>query len=483
MVPVTAVSRMTKTSVGACGVSARRRVCAAAVALLLIAPTSGARAQAAELSLDEAVARALTCSTRLAALKSSIDVSRRIINEKWRSYLPDVGVSYSKEDTVAYREDDYRSQSILLNVGVDLYNGGRTSAEYRIAKLEALLAAEEYRIERNAIVLNVRSLYYELLKNLDEIAINRKLMESLELQRTIIAEEERLGMATELQRVQVEARIAEAEYGILKSENEYQNRLKDLRVLIGLAPGAALALTRMEIASAPVTAITRGRDELVAIALAKRNEFKKSTYLLYKTGREMELARAYYLPTIRLTGSYGYTGDRYPPNKKMWNVGISVTTAIFGSSLSGAQNYGESNNGGTRSAQRSGQAGLYDNPSYASAIIRTEASHREARLAHDLLRKSIAIEVVRAHDSVRENATRIAVSEKNVALLEKQVAIEDAKARLGEITRYDVLKTYLDLSSARLRRLVAKTDYLIAIAVLERTLGYDIGKLSGAHAQ
>ncbi len=465
MVPVTAVSCMTKTAMGAGGVSARRRVCAAAVALLLIAPTSGARAQAAELSLDEAVARALTCSTRLAALKSSIDVSRRIINEKWRSYLPDVGVSYSKEDTVAYREDDYRSQSILLNVGVDLYNGGRTSAEYRIAKLEALLAAEEYRIERNAIVLNVRSLYYELLKNLDEIAINRKLMESLELQR-----------------VQVEARIAEAEYGILKSENEYQNRLKDLRVLIGLAPGAALALTRMEIASVPVTAITRGRDELVAIALAKRNEFKKSTYLLYKTGREMELARAYYLPTIRLTGSYGYTGNRYPPNKKMWNVGISVTTAIFGSSLSGAQNYGESNNGGTRSSQRSGQAGLYDNPSYASAIIRTEASHREARLAHDLLRKSIAIEVVRAHDSVRENATRIAVSEKNVALLEKQVAIEDAKARLGEITRYDVLKTYLDLSSARLRRLVAKTDYLIAVAVLERTLGYDIGKLSGAHA-
>ena len=435
-----------------------------------------------ELTLPEAVSRALMNSTALISLKTKGDLSKRLISERWRDFLPDLSFRYQKEDAVAYREEDYRNQSAMIEIGYDISTGGKTYIEYKISRIERLLAQEEYRIERNNIILNVKRTCYELIRNRDEIAINRKLLDSLFIQKRIIDEEKRLGMATELQRVRVEARISEAEYGILHAENEYKNRLKDFKVLIGFPPGRNISIKKPDMRVENLPRIMQSRDRLISIALKNRSEFKRSRYAIYKTRKEMQLARYYYLPKFRLTGSCGYTGDRYPPNKKTWSIGFSVTTALFGSSVSGSQSFGESDNGNRRSSSSSSRLGVYDDPSYLRKIIGSESSFREAKLEYNKLKKSIVIEVARAFDNLVENKKLVRVAEKNEAMLEKQAEIENTRARLGEITRYDVLKTYLELAESRLRLLKAKTDYRIALAVLERAVGHDIGglRLNGA---
>lgn len=459
----------------------KQRVVKKIISMLLVFLFSGSMSLFGEkikkMNLDDSVSLALKNSVALVSLRTKMDVSRRLILEKWRNFLPEVTLRYSKEDTVSYHEDDYRNQSATVDMGYDLHSSGKTIIEYKITKIESMLAEQEYRIERNNIILKIKKIFYQLFKNLDEIEINKKLLESLMLQKKIIDTEQSLGMATRLQRIQVEARIREAKYNILRAENEFKNTQKDFKILIGFPTGPELALERPEMDIEDMPVIDMKKDKLIAIAFRKRSEFQKSRYMLYKTKKEMELARHYYLPKVRLTGSYGYTGENYPPEKRKWNVGISISTAIFGNTAEGSQNIGKSEDGNTRNSSSSGNVGIFNDPSYLRRIIESKSSSKEANLSHSLLKKSIHVEVVRAHDSLLESTKMVQIANENVKLLEEQVKIENAKVSLGEITRYDILKNYIELSKARLRELSAKTEYLISIATLERAVGFNIGKL------
>ncbi len=72
---------------------------------------------------------------------------------------------------------------------------------------------------------------------------------------------------------------------------------------------------------------------------------------------------------------------------------------------------------------------------------------------------------------------KIEAARQQVLLLEKQVAIENERVRLGDITRYDVLKTIVELSQARLNLQSALTDAFIAMSQLENAVGIPVETL------
>ncbi len=429
------------------------------------------------LNLESAVNLAIKNSKTMTSLKSKIQLSKRLVNEKWRGFLPDVSFTYKQDDTVTYREDDYRAHSATIDLGYDISTGGRTFTENRIAKIEAFLAAEELIIEKNNIIMEVKAKYYELIKSECEIAINNKLLDSLLLQQKIIDTEKNLGMATDLQKVQVDARISEAEYKIKSSENEYKNKMKDFMIYTGFPSNKTIKLNNTYAGKEQAGSISIPKERLLSIALKNRNEIKKSRFAMLKSKEQLKLAEYYYLPNIRLEGSYGFTGDKFPVNKMKWSLGVTLSTSILGNSISAGQTYGESDNRNTRTSNRNGSVGLYDNPSYVSTLIQAKGSHKENLLNYKLLKNSITLEVTRAYDSYTEAMERLKIAKRNVELVKKQVAIEKEKARLGEITTRDLLETYIELSKADLRLLTARTDSMLSIATLERSVGYSIGKL------
>jgi len=451
-----------------------RYICLVVIPVCLIA--AGGMLYAETLTLEESIIIARKNSIKLHALKSSIAISRKLIHESWRDLLPVSSIQYQKDDEIAYRENDMRSHSLSCNVSYDINTSGRSILTYQVSKIESLLAESEYIIEQSNIILNVKKAYYDLQKKQHEIKINQKLLNSLYLQQKIVSEQKKLGMATDLQQIQVDAKISEAKYAVLTSKNDYDNSLRDFANLLGLSSDAEIILSDMKHSPEELIGFPQ-KKYLIALGLKKRNEIYKSNYTLLKSEKELSLAEYYYLPKFQLFGSYGYTGKEFPLRQKTWTVGVSVTTALFGNSMHGGQTFGEKDNGNTRTSSRSGSVKIYDNPSYARKIIEAETSYSEAVKSHQQLRRSIANEISRSYDNLIQSIKRIQMARENVNLLEKQVTIENEKVRLGDITRHDVLRTFIELNQAQLRQQSAITDYYIAIAALENAAGVPIGSL------
>lgn len=424
------------------------------------------------LTLRTACELALKNSVKLESLKSKIQSSRMILHERWRDFLPYLTVQYTKSDDVAVREQDMHSQSLMCTVNYDIFTNGRSFIAYSIAQIESMLTIEEYSIEKNRIILSTKQAYYDVQKKKKSIEIYTMLLKSLQLQKKIITTQHQLGMATVLEQIQVDGKIAEAQYNIISAQNQFNNSLNDFKTSLGLTHSSIII---PEETHNELTDITMpSKENLISIALQNRNELKKSYYTIIKAQKECHLAQFFYLPKIQLFASYGYSGIEFPMNKKIWNIGFSVTSSLFGNTIATGTSYGKKDNGNTTAVQSSASASVYDDPSFMRLMVEAEAAFSEAQKNHQQLTQLIATDVSKAYDNVTESLKKVEIAKQNVLLLEKQVSIENEQVRLGDITRYDVLKTIVELSQAQLRLQETITDVFIALAALENAVGLPI---------
>ncbi|GAB4220012.1 MAG: hypothetical protein Kow00102_05610 [Spirochaetota bacterium] len=426
-------------------------------------------------TINSAIQYAIKNSITLTTLKSKIESSKLIIHERWRDFLPYVTIQYTKSDEVAIHDVDLRNQSILFTANYDIFTSQRSFIAYSIAQLESLLAIEEYNIEKNNIILSTKKTYYDLQKKKKTIEIYNLLLESLNLQKKIISAQQKLGMATQLEQIQIDGKIAEANYNIITAQNEYANALKDFATYLGVNPSIIVIHepSYQEIENIPLPP----REQLILLSMQNRNELKKSYYTVIKTQKEYSLAEYYYLPKIQLFGSYGYMGNDYPPNKKVWNIGISVTSALLGNTMQAGHTFGKKDNGNTTTVENNALVQVYNSPDFIRNIVDAEAAYTEAKKTYEQLKRTIESDVSKVYDNCVETTKKIEIAKKNVILLEKQAQIENEQVKLGDITRYDVLKTLVELSQARLRLQEAITDVYISLASLENAVGMPVESL------
>jgi outer membrane protein TolC len=426
-------------------------------------------------SIKVAIHYALNNSIKLATLKSRVESSKLIIHERWRDLLPYVTIQYTKNDEVAIHEEDIRNQSLLCTANYDIFTNKRALIAYSIAKLESFLSIEEYAIEKNNIILSTKKAYYDLQKKKKAIEIYNLLLDSLHLQKKIIIAQQKLGMATDLEQIQIDGKIAEAQYNIITAQNDYSNRLKDFATTLAVESSIIVVNepSYTEIANISLPS----KERLIWLSLQNRNELKKSHYTVIKTEKEYALAEYYYLPKIQLFASYGYMGNDYPPNKKTWNIGISITSALLGNTVTTGQTYGKKDNENTTTLDTNASVQIYNEPDYIRNIVDAEAAYTEAKKTFDQLKRIIESDVSKAYDNLIESRKKIEIAQQNTNLLEKQALIENEQVRLGDITRYDVMKTLVELSQARLRLQETLTDVYLAMAALENAIGLPIESL------
>jgi outer membrane protein TolC len=427
------------------------------------------------LDVKEAVLRACAYSPELAALRARVESARMARREKWREFLPSASLQYVQDETVNTGAPDERSRQVLVTLGYDIHTGGTTVDEYEVAGFEHLMAHERFRTERAALVLAVKKEYYALQGAAGDVEVQRSLLESLSLQRRIIDEEARQGMATELQRVQADARIAEAGYELSRAENAWRAGLMNMKMRIGSPPDETLAIAPLHDTGGKDPMDAGAKDALTVRALRCRPEMRQSIYALRAARAADRIAGRYFLPVVRLSGSYGYRGERFPMDGRVWSVGVSVTSAIFGSSVADSHGWGEGDYGAQRSASHAVQADLWNDPSYARRAQEAASALGEAAREMERTRARIVMEVERALDRAGETSGQVRLARTNADLLERQAAIEDMRARLGELARYEVLKTYIELARARLRVQSSLAENLSASAELEVALGGDSG--------
>jgi len=443
-------------------------------------PSDGIGQDTLRLDISSSVSIAVSNSFELDEIKSRDKLYALAISEKFRSYFPSLTFSYMQTDEVKKRDTDSRSSRFSIESEVSLYDGGKRSLDYDVAKLNALLARNDYRISLNKLIVSVREAYLNLLKLRETMKIYKITLEHGMMQLDFIRKEFELGDATKLSVLEIEAKVKEVELSLTQSIDEYEAASKKFKLLLRINRHTPLEISgdlEKDFIIIPASGINE--EELVSIALKMRKEIE-SSYAKYEISmRNNEMSENYFLPDISLGVNYNLSGEEYPPKEKGWGVNIKFSSRIAGNTISGGTGYSESGNGNSKSRSGNSSVDLLNDMAYKSTLLQSRIEMAKSGDELSMMKQSIAAEIASLCAEIKNSWDMINIASKQVELYDSQLVIERLKADMGESRRYDILEKEMERGKAAVALLNSKIKYLMAASALELSAGMDVDFFQG----
>jgi outer membrane protein TolC len=429
-----------------------------------------------KLDIRSSVAIALANSFELQEIRAREGLYDLAIYEKLRGYFPSLTFSYIQSDEVNKRETDNRSSRVSVESEFAVYDGGKRSLDYAVAKLNALLARNDYRISANKLIAAVREGYLNLLKLRETVKILKITLEHGMLQLQFIRKEFELGDATKLSVIEIEAKIKEIELSLKQVIDELETASDQYKLLLRIDRHTPLDIDGdldKDFIILPTSGINP--EEFISIALKMRKEVESSSAKYEISMRNNEMSENYFLPNVSLGLNYNLSGEEYPPREKGWGLNIKLSSRIFGNTLSGGTGYSEGGNGNskTRSANTSVEV-LNDMP-YKSTLLESRIDMAKSADELSMMKEGIAVEISSLCSGLKNSWDMIEIASKQVELYDAQLVIERLKADMGESRRYDLLEKEIERGKAAVALLNSKIKYLSAASNLELSTGMDAG--------
>jgi outer membrane protein len=431
-------------------------------------PPAGTAAESGvlRLTVDDAVARAIAASPRLArlfALEAAAEaLTRGARGERWpevglgagytrRSEVPELAIFVPTSDpaqplqrVVVFPniEDNWR---LRAGLSLPLYTGGRTSGQMAAAEHGRTAASEDLRAGRADLVLETRTAYWSLVTAREAHRVLQDAIRAFDGHLADARNRERFGMAARNEVLAVEVERDRAELDRLQAEAAADVAEANLRRLLDLPPATRVeALDPLEAAAAPAPEV----ETLVAEAEASRAERKALAARVAAANAVAGAERGARLPQIALNGGYTYANpnrDVVPPTaewKDTWDVGIGITWSLF--------------DGGKRSA--------------AEARARALATAAREQLRE--LDRAIRLEVTQRALELRTSKARLAVAERAVASAAESRRVAADRYREGIIPSSELL----DAEIARERAALARAEALVALRLATASLDRAVGR-------
>ncbi|MBM3311786.1 MAG: TolC family protein [Candidatus Aminicenantes bacterium] len=479
--------------------------------------------QALELSLDEAILRALKSNVGLKVAEygpASADLSIERAQEK---YLPSFSFSYSNRHTerVSYsfldvagatsvtKTNNFQgsvNQSIPLGgrVTVSMSNGltdtnqkGNTiNPQYNtqlnfsftqplLRDFGAKFANREITVARNAydvselnfartvqdLVHSVTQTYWNLVYAVENLKVQET---SLKLAKDFLAKNQRsveIGTLAPMDVLSAEAEVASREASILSAQSQVRNYEDQLRNLMNLSAeeekrwAAVLPSDKPKFEERPVDF-----NQAIAVALEKRTDLRISKINLQTTDLNLAYARNQLLPSLSLTAGYqspGLSGTQilYEGNPLFGTV-IGTIPGGFSDALKDSFRFKYPNWNISLSLDIP-LSNVISKASYAQSKLAMDQALLELENQH----KSAVLEVRNAVRQLQTNFKLVQANRVARELAEKKLAAEEEKLRVGQSTNYTVLQFQRDLTSSRVAELNAIINYNIAQSSLDRATG------------
>jgi outer membrane protein TolC len=221
----------------------------------------------------------------------------------------------------------------------------------------------------------------------------------------------------------------------------------------------------------PVPAMAR------ALAESRNPELAAFRFSVAKRQAELKTASLSWIPTLRLTGSFGLSGRHYPLSRYSWSVGINIDfSSPWLSGTTGAS---------------MGMDPPYDrNARLQQTVIPASDPASSFSVRHAGL--ALAYERARYETAYKEVFAAVERGIKKCSLLDKKrffemealelergkLRLAELKLSLGEITRIELMEAMLDYSKREASLVEAAAAVLQAERELERLLDLAPGELS-----
>ena len=421
------------------------------VALSLATVPAGAQETSApRLSLEEVIQRAVMHAPSMAQAEGGVRNAEMGRRSAMASFLPSLsmssGASLSSSErfnpttntTVTGSNDSYNAG---MNASMDLFTGGRKTAELRDARAQLESAEASAREQRFNVVLSAKQAYYAVLRGGELIRVAeagvRRAEESLEAARIRLG----VGSATRSDVLRGELALNEARQTLLQAENDRRVATFALGRLVG-ADGPVEA-EPVETAAQP---LPLEREELLRLALEESPRVVAARASVRSGEAGVRSARAQYFPSLRASSGYNWFNQdpAFTGGRTSWSFGLGVSLPVF--------------NGLQREA----------------SIVRSQVQEDVTRAQLADARRQVRADVERLAGAVEVAEQRVALTAEALAMAEEDLRVQRERYRLGATTILELITSENNLIQAENTDVFARYDYQIARAQLEALIGREL---------
>ena len=412
------------------------------------------------LTIEEAQARALAASHRLAEARARETAAKAGVDVRASADRPTIAAvaGYSRTQHVIpfavpgalgvprllYPDvpDNYHSR---LDLQWPIYTGGQTSALERVARAEATAVGAEVLVAQADLRLEVARAFWAVVTAKASVDVLEEGIKRSQAHVADVRSRFNAGLVPPNEIASAEAQESRSRMLAIEARNQRDVAVAELTRLVGLDPGQVVEpATTLDIPSTAATAI----DPLVAEARTSRQERQALEQRVEAAEQTRAAAAAASLPTISIAGGVDYArpnprifprADRWDDS---WDAGVNVRWPLWDGGRTAA-NVAQAAGGAEASRQR-----LAEFDSVLSVEVRQRALDVESGRAA----------IAAANDAVRAaSEARRVVTERYRAGVIAQIEVLDAEFALlqAELDRTRGLAN-LRLSEARLARAVGR---------------------------
>jgi len=444
------------------------------VALLIFTGTVSAK----DIGLKEAEELAIENSDELKALRAEKEINGESVKAKLRDFFPSVSFSYRHSRNVAERELDNGNYSVQMSVSQPIYDSGRKNLAYEISRINFKLADAKYRTAKNQLQFQIRKAYLDIQKkreNLSLIAAGLENAESL-LKKSEV--EHKLGIITEIDYREIKNEYEKRLLSLEQNRAELNDTLTDFYYLLdSQETGEHPTLRHLNLYDAKFNEITITEEELIQIAMQNRIDLKESQLTVARQAKEYMIAEYSALPVISLTGHYGKSGERWPPESIEWGVGFNFSMSLFGNSVNNDFNYNSSRSDTTRGYTNGGSLNIYDDPLWKQTRLQKTLDLNRAKQKKEELIFNVSNKISRIRRNLTERKRSLDLADEIAAIQERRHEIEKYRYSVGEISLHDYFQEELRLNENRLKLIQERVDYILNVNQLELEIGLELDQL------
>jgi outer membrane protein len=409
---------------------------------------SGLAAPAFAETLREAIALAYQTNPTLLAQRAGLRALDESVPQARAGLRPQIEVtgtaSYSRVDSpdisgIAGTGGVIETDTGGVSVGLaqTIYSGGRIGHAISAAEANVLGGREDLRGIEQQVLASVIQAYVDVQRDIDILGIRQQNLTVLRRQLDESNARFEVGEITRTDVAQSEARLAQSQADLANAQAQLSVSRAAYAAVVGQAPGTLVT-------PPPLPGVPTDFDIALNTGLSENPAIRSAEYNLQAAEQRVAAARAEYLPSARLTASYGGQGspDGFDiTDRTAFQAGATISIPLFTGGLNQS-----------RVAQAREQAN--------AAQIQIEGE-----------RRVVLQNVSSAYAQVISTRASLSAGEEGVRAA--TVAAEGVRqeAQVGLRTTLDVLNQELELRNAQILLTNARRNEYVAQALLLSAMG------------
>lgn len=383
--------------------------------------------------------------------------------------------SFMTRNSAAVYEQQYTTNFFLTATVPLLRNAvwNQNWTNVRIAGAQDEAAEQQFRQALMDTVQSTVNNYWGLVAARDRVRVAQK---SLETARALLEQtrtQYEVGVVSQVEVVEAEAGVANREFELLQSANNFRNTqdvLIDAILGTRLKPLTDLQLVpTSNLAEAKVARVDVEGD--VAQAFQKRPELKLAQNAIEQSEINLKFAKSQRLPLFDVVGRYGYVGISGRPNSNFQIGNIVPPNPIQRRDYSDSTQSWFQGNGYDNYRVQGIVSVPIPNTRGREQVNRSQFDLRRSESSRIRLEQQIILEIRAATRTLLAAAQGIEAAERRRLAAEEQLRAERIRLEHGESTPFEVLQREEDLVDAESQKINALQTLHAAETALERARG------------